>query len=56
MKDEVCEVTELGMAFGEHKVFEGVNFDVRRGDLFAAVPILGSNLGRRPKDDLAPES
>jgi ATPase subunit of ABC transporter with duplicated ATPase domains len=37
VKDELCEVTGLGMAFDGNSLFEGLNFDVRRGDRIAIV-------------------
>ncbi|MGH1493751.1 MAG: ABC-F family ATP-binding cassette domain-containing protein [Acidimicrobiales bacterium] len=40
VKDELCEVTGLGMAFDGRSLFDGLNFDVRRGDRIA---ILGPN-------------
>jgi ATPase subunit of ABC transporter with duplicated ATPase domains len=40
VKDELCEVTGLGMGFDGRNLFEGLNFDVRRGDRIA---ILGPN-------------
>jgi len=40
IKDRLCEVTGLGMAFDGHSLFEGLNLDVHRGDRIA---ILGPN-------------
>ncbi len=37
VKDELCQVTGLGMAFDGRRLFEGLNFDVRRGDRIAIV-------------------
>jgi ATPase subunit of ABC transporter with duplicated ATPase domains len=40
VKDELCKVSGLGMAFDGCSLYEGLNFDVRRGDRIA---ILGPN-------------
>ncbi|MFT7648397.1 MAG: ATPase subunit of ABC transporter with duplicated ATPase domains [Candidatus Poriferisodalaceae bacterium] len=40
VKDSLCKVTGLGVAFDGHNLFEDLNFDVRRGDRIA---ILGPN-------------
>ena len=40
VKDRLCEVTGLGMAFDGRSLFEGLSFDVHRGDRIA---ILGPN-------------
>ncbi|MEE9414340.1 MAG: ABC-F family ATP-binding cassette domain-containing protein [Acidimicrobiales bacterium] len=40
VKDELCEVAGLGMSFDGQTLFEGLDFDVRRGDRIA---ILGPN-------------
>jgi len=40
VKDELCEVTGLGIAFDGHRLFEDLSFDIRRGDRIA---ILGPN-------------
>jgi len=37
VKDELCEVTGLGVAFDGRALFEGLDFDVRRGDRIAIV-------------------
>ncbi|MBK7323173.1 ABC-F family ATP-binding cassette domain-containing protein [Candidatus Microthrix sp.] len=40
VKDRLCEVTGLGMAFDGHSLFENLSFDIHRGDRIA---ILGPN-------------
>lgn len=40
--DQVLEVTGLSKTFGEHQVFSGVEFNIRRGDMLLLVGVNGA--------------